>query len=135
MRFLLVIVALVGIVGAMGPEIDAQEPAPWLAVRTCDIKPDEGRALGEAVQNYLSYVRENPVSLPAAACRSYRQRVHSQGHYRLLCEVDSVAQWSEWHDGMLAAAGSDPQRGARFSAIFSHLVPQSCGWSFHQRWP
>ena len=45
---------------AMGPVLNAQEPAPFVAVRDCQINPGERGVFREAQRELLDYVVANP---------------------------------------------------------------------------
>ena len=132
MRSLILSLALLlGVVGVTS----AQEPAPWLAVRTCAITPTEGPAARAALGEYLDYARAHPIGAPGTVYGIIRQRVNDLASIRILVEVESVAEWSVWNTAQREARQNDARRQTLFQAYFSHLVPQSCNWSFHQRWP
>ncbi len=129
-----VILSLALVVGVVGVT-SAQEPAPWLAVETCAIAPTEGRAARAALQEYVNYIIANPANLPAASVYGvFRQRVNDVANVSFVVEVESVAEWSAFDAAGREARRSDERRGALYRAYLSHLVPQSCNWSFHQRW-
>ena len=132
MRSLVLSLALVvGVVGVA----NAQDPAA-LAVQSCAIAPTEGPAARTALQEFVDYITANPIDLPAANVYGvYRQRVNDTANIRLIVEVESVAAWGTWNSARREANRSDERRGALWQAFQSHLVPQSCNWSFHQRWP
>ena len=112
-----------------------QEPAPWLAVQGCSIKPTEGAALRVALQEFIDYIVANPVDLPGNVYGAFRQRVNDTANFTLVVEVESIAEWSNWQSARFEANRNDEKRMVLYQAYRSHFVPQSCNWSFHQRWP
>ena len=129
-----VILSLALVVGVVGVA-SAQEPASWLAVESCAIAPTEGRAARAALQEYVDYIIANPANLPAASVYGvFRQRVNNVANVRLLVEVESIAAWEAWAAAVRETRRNDERRRTLFFAYRSHLVPQSCDWSFHQRW-
>ena len=135
MRSVTLGLAFVFVVIGLGPVLHAQEPAPWLAVQNCAIKPTEGADLRAALQEFIDYISANPVTLPGNVYGAFRQRVNDTANYSLAVEVQSVAEWGAWQSARLEANRSDQRRGALYGNVLSHFVPQSCNWSFHQRWP
>ncbi len=132
MRHVILGFALVVVVGGTA---FAQEPAPWLAARQCEIKPTEGPALRAALREFIDYVVANPMPLPGSVLGAYRQRVWGDPSFTVVYEVESIAEWWARDSGNRELNRQDERRGELWAAIFSHTVPDSCQTSFHQRWP
>ena len=129
------LIALVVVVVLAPQAVEAQEAAAMLAVRQCDIKPTEGRALRAAFEEFLEYARENTPDLPGSVYGSFRQRVWGGAHFTTIFEVANLAEWDERSRGRRQVMANDARWRELWQAWFSHLVPQSCQVSFHQRWP
>ncbi len=114
---------------------EAQAPAAMLAVRQCDITPTEGPALRAAFAEFVEYATANPAGLPGTVYGSFRQRVWGDAHFTTLFEVANLAEWDEGQRGRRQLMRNDARWGELWFAWNSHLVPQSCQVSFHQRWP
>jgi hypothetical protein len=114
---------------------EAQEPAAMLAVRQCDIPPGEGPALRAAFREFVEYATANTPDLPGNVYGSFRQRVWGDAHFTTIYEVASLAEYEE----MVQARGQVMANDQRWRELWrewnSHLEPQSCQVSFHQRWP
>ncbi len=132
MRHVILGFALVVVVGGTA---FAQEPAPWLAVRQCEIKPTEGPALRAALREFIDYVVANPMPLPGSVLGAYRQRVWGDPSFTTVYQVENIAEWWARSSGNRELNRQDERRGELYGAIFSHTVPQSCQTSFQQRWP
>jgi len=126
------VVALFAVIPA---PVHSQAPAAMLAVRQCDIIPTEGPALRAAFSEFVEYATANTPDLPGNVYGSFRQRVWGAAHFTTIYEVASLAEYDE----MVQARGQVMQNDSRWRELWqawnSHLVPQSCEVSFHQRWP
>ncbi len=130
-----VILSLALVVGVVGVT-SAQEPAPWLAVQSCLVKPGEGPALRAALREFIDYVVASDADLPPAnVYGGFFQRVNGPRTRSLVVEVESIAAWDAWDTAGREARRNDPRRQELYRAYRSHYVPQSCEWSFHQRFP
>ena len=131
-----VILSLALVVGVVGVT-SAQEPAPWLAVESCLVKPGEGLALRAALREFIDYIIANPVANfpPANVYGGFFQRVNGPRTRSLVVEVESIAAWDAWNTAGREARRNDARRQELYRAYRSLYVPQSCEWSFHQRFP
>ena len=134
-RVMLGFAVAVVVVAGVGWAQQAPAPMPWLAVETCSVIPTEGQALRAALREYVDYITANPVELPGRVLGGYRQRVTEVANFHFILEVEGIAQWTEFQAALRAALRSDEERRTLRQAFRSHFVPQSCEWSFHQRWP
>lgn len=134
-RVMLALTVAVMVVAGVGSAQQGPEPMPWLAVETCSVTPMEGPALRVALREYIDHITANPVGLPGRVLGGYRQRVTDVANYHFILEVESIAQWEEFQTALFAALRSDEERRTLRRAFRSHFVPQSCEWTFHQRWP
>ncbi len=114
---------------------DAQEPSAWVAVETCTIKPMEGPALRAALREYVEYAVAHPFDAPGRVYGGFRQRVMDTANFGVVLEIESIADWEAGRAALFEALRNDEQRRTLRQAYRSHFVPQSCEWTFHQRWP
>ena len=133
-RVMLSLVLVVGVAGVSSAQ-EMQEPSAWVAVETCAIKPMEGAALRTSLREYIDYAVAHPLDLPGRVYGGFRQRVTDTANYGFVLEVESIADWEANRRGLREALRNDEQRRTLFQALRSHFVPQSCEWTFHQRWP
>jgi hypothetical protein len=115
--------------------IEAQAASAWLAVRQCDVEPGEGLAMSEAFTEFVEYAVENTPDLPGNVYGSFRQRVWGDAHFTTLYEVASIAEYDEMVRARFEVMANDSRWQELWRGWNSHLVPQSCQTSFHQRWP
>ena len=121
---------------ALAPQVtEAQERSAMLAVRQCDITPTEGPALRAAFTEFVEYAVANTPELPGNVYGSFRQRVWGGAHFTTVFEVASLSEWDERDRGRRQVMANDARWRELWRAWNSHLVPQSCQLSFHQRWP
>ncbi len=114
---------------------EAQEASAWLAARQCDVKPTEGGALSEAFTEFVEYAIANTPDLPGNVYGSFRQRVWGDAHFTSIYEVANVAEYDDRVRARNQQIANDDRWAELWRAWNSHLVPQSCQVSFHQRWP
>jgi len=126
------VVALLAVISA---PVQAQAPAAMLAVRQCDIIPTEGPALRAAFREFVEYATANTPDLPGNVYGSFRQRVWGAAHFTTIYEVASLSEYDEMVEARGQVMQNDPRWRELWQAWNSHLVPQSCEVSFHQRWP
>ena len=100
MRHVSLGLALILVVTTVGvtPAQETQEPAPWLAVQNCSIKPTEGAALRVALQEFIDYIVAKPVDLPGnvyggvpAACERHSE-LYPRRRGREYCTVECLAE-------------------------------------------
>lgn len=120
------LVFVMGVV-AMGPVLDAQEPAPFVAVRDCQINQGERAAFREAQQAWGEYLVANPIEAPGSLVGAYLGALNNFSLYRVVQTFENLGEWDEWRQ----ARRTDPQRQAVFREMFSHL--NSCNWNFTRR--
>ena len=116
---------------AMGPVLNAQEPAPFVAVRDCQINPGEGAAFREAQRALLDYVVANPIESPGSIAGTFRGVLNNFNLSRLVWQGQNLGEWDEWNRLNFQARRADSQRGAVYREMFSHL--NSCNWTFTRR--
>ena len=114
---------------------EAREPSAWVAVETCAIKPMEGPALRAALREYIEYAVAHPFDRPGRVYGAFRQRVTDTANFGVVLEVESIADWEAGQAALREVLRNDEQRRTLRQAYRSHFVPQSCEWTFHQRWP
>ncbi len=120
------LVFVMGVV-AMGPVLDAQEPAPFVAVWECQINQGERAAFREAQQAWGEYLVANPIEAPGSLVGAYLGALNNFSLYRVVQTFENLGEWDEWRQ----ARRTDPQRQAVFREMFSHL--NSCNWNFTRR--
>ena len=116
---------------AMGPVLNAQEPAPFVAVRDCQINPGEGAAFREAQRALLDYVVANPIEAPGSIAGTFRGALNNFNLSRLVWQGQNLGEWDEWNRLNRQARRADPQRQAIYRERNSHL--NSCNWEFIRR--
>ena len=116
---------------AMGPVLNAQEPAPFVAVRDCQINPGEGAAFREAQRALLDYVLANPIEAPGSIAGTFRGALNNFNLSRLVWQGENLGAWDEWNRLNRQARRADPQRQAIYRERNSHL--NSCNWEFIRR--
>ncbi len=134
-RRLLLVLVMLGSTLALGLAQEAQEPASWLAVQQCAIKPTEGQALRAALREYVDYLAAHPQDFRRGVLGAYKQRVNNTENFTIVLEVASIAEWATSQTAFREALAKDATRNELRQKYRSHLVPQSCNWSFHQPWP
>ena len=135
LRMNLVGLLAAGALSSLPNVISAQEPSPFLAVNQCLIKPGEGQALQAAFAEYVEYALENMPETPGNVYGAFRQRVWGPAHFTTVFEVANVAEYDNMARARRRARADDARLQELWQAWNSHLVPQSCQVSFHQRWP
>ena len=116
---------------AMGPVLNAQEPAPFVAVRDCQINPGERGAFREAQRELLDYVVANPIEAPGSIAGAFRGALNNFNLSRLVWQGENLGEWDEWNRLNRQARRADPQRQAIYRERNSHL--NSCNWEFIRR--
>ena len=124
------LVFVMGVV-AMGPVLDAQEPAPFVAVWECQINQGERAAFREAQQAWGEYLVANPIEAPGSLVGAYLGALNNFSLYRVVQTFENLGEWDEWRRLNRQARRTDPQRQAVFREMFSHL--NSCNWNFTRR--
>ena len=124
------LVFVMGIV-AMGPVLNAQEPAPFVAVRDCQINPGERGAFREAQRELLDYVVANPIEAPGSIAGTFRGALNNFNLSRLVWQGENLGEWDEWNRLNRQARRADSQRQAIYRERNSHL--NSCNWEFIRR--
>ena len=114
----------------MGSILEAQEPAPFVAVRDCQINPGEFAAFVAARGALGDYITENPVESPGRVI-FMRGALNNRRLYQLVWFGEDLAEWDEWDRVGRQARQNDPGRRAVFRKMFSHL--NSCHWTFTRR--
>ena len=125
----------IGLLSTLPTVVWAQEASAMLAVRQCDITPTEGGALNAAFAEYVEYAGANMPEMPGTVYGAFRQRVWGAAHFTTIFEVANVAEYDEMARARRQARADDGRLQELWQAWNSHLVPQSCQVSFHQRWP
>ena len=131
MRKLICGLVFVMAIVAMGPVLNAQEPAPFVAVRDCQINPGEGVAFREAQRALLDYVVGNPIEAPGRIAGTFRGALNNFNLSRLVWQGQNLGEWNEWNRLNRQARRADPQRQAIYRERNSHL--NSCNWEFIRR--
>ena len=131
MRKLICGLVFVMTIVAMGPVLAAQEPTPFLAVQSCEIKQGEFRQYQDASQAVGDYLAANPVDLPGTLYGVFQGALNNFRTITLRWGGENLAQWDEWNRLRFQARRDDPQRAEVFRERFSHL--ESCSWSFYRR--
>ena len=116
---------------AMGSVLNAQEQAPFVAVRDCQINPGEGAAFREAQRALLDYVVANPIEAPGSIAGTFRGALNNFNLSRLVWQGQNLGEWDEWNRLNRQARRADPQRQAIYRERNSHL--NSCNWEFIRR--
>ena len=111
------------------------EPAAWLAVRQCEVKPTESGVMRTAFAEFVEYAVANTPDLPGNVYGSFRQRVWGDAHFTTIYEVANIGEYFDLTRGRRQVMADDARWRELWQAWNSHLVPQSCDVSFHQRWP
>ena len=131
MRKLICGLVFVMAIVAMGPVLNAQEPAPFVAVRDCQINPGEGAAFREAQRALLDYVVANPIEAPGSIAGTFRGALNNFNLSRLVWQGENLGEWDEWNRLNRQARRADPQRQAIYRERNSHQ--NSCNWEFIRR--
>ena len=116
---------------AIGPVLNAQEPAPFVAVRDCRINPGERGAFREAQRALLDYVVANPIEAPGSIAGTFRGALNNFNLSRLVWQGENLGEWDEWNRLNRQARRADSQRQAIYRERNSHL--NSCNWEFIRR--
>ena len=116
---------------AMGPVLNAQEPAPFVAVRDCQINPGKRGAFREAQRALLDYVVVNPIEAPGRIDGTCRGALNNFNLSRLVWQGENLGEWHEWNRLNRQARRADRQRQAIYRERNSHL--NSCNWEFIRR--
>ena len=116
---------------AMAPVLNAQEPAPFGAVRDCQINPGERGAFTEVQRKLVEYVVANPIGAPGSLAGTFLGALNNFSLYRLVWQGENLGEWDEWNRLNRQARRADSQRGALYREMFSHL--NSCNWIFIRR--
>ena len=135
MRSFVLCLLAVGLAASPAYTQETDGPAPWLAVRQCLITPTEGADLRAAFREFVEYATANTPDLPGNVYGSFRQRVWGDAHFTTVYEVASVAEYDDLVRARNQVIRDDPRWRELWRGWNSHLVPQSCQTSFHQRWP
>ena len=131
MRKLICGLVFVMTVVAMAPVLNAQEPAPFVAVRDCQINHEERGAFTEAHRTLVEYVVANPIEAPGSLAGTFLGALNNFSLYRLVWQGENLGEWDEWNRLNRQARRADSQRGALYREMFSHL--NSCNWIFIRR--
>ena len=131
MRKLICGLVFVMAIVALGPALNAQEPAPFVAVRDCQINPGERGAFREAQRELLDYVVANPIEAPGSIAGTFRGALNNFNLSRLVWQGENLGEWDEWNRLNRQARRADPQRQAIYRERNSHL--NSCNWEFIRR--
>ena len=131
MRKIFYLVVLVMVVITLGSELNGQEPAPFVAVRDCQINPGERAAFREAQRALLDYVIANPIEAPGSIAGTFRGALNNFNLSRLVWHGQNLGEWDEWNRLSRQARRADPQRQAVYRERNSHL--NSCKWEFVRR--
>ena len=131
MRILICGLLFVMAIVAMGSVLDAQEPAPFVAVRDCQINQGERAAFTEAQRTLVEYLVANPIEAPGSLVGTYRGALNNLSLYRFVQTFENLGEWDEWLRLNRQARRADPQRQAVYREMFSHL--NSCNWNFTTR--
>ena len=120
---------------ALGSVLNAQEQAPFVAVRQCEINPGEGAQFREAQQALVDYVVANPIETPGSLWGTFRGALNNFNTYSFVWQGENLGEWDEWNRLTFQARRADPQRQAVYREMFSHIVGglASCNWSFSRR--
>ena len=113
------------------------EPAAWLAVRQCEVKPTESGAMRTAFAEFVEHAVANPADTdtPGSVYGAFRQRVWGDAHFTIIYEVASWGEYDDRNRARFQRMRDDDRFAELWQAWNSHLVPGSCQTSFHQRWP
>ena len=128
MRLLTCGLVFVMAIVAMGPVLNAQEPAPFVAVRDCQINQGERAAIREAQRTLVEYIVANPIEAPGSLVGTFLGAVNNRRLYRFVQGFENLGEWDEWNRLNFQVRRSDSQRGAVYREMFSHL--NSCNWTF-----
>ena len=131
MRKLICGLVFVMAIVAMGPVLNAQEPAPFLAIQSCEIKQGGFRQYQEASQAVGDYLAANPVDLPGTLYGIYQGALNNFRTITLRWGGESLAQWDEWNRLRFQARRDEAQRAEVFRELRSTY--ESCNWSFYRR--
>ena len=116
---------------AMGPVLNGQEPAPFVAVRDCQINQGERAAFREAQRTLVEYIVANPIEAPGSLVGTFLGAVNNRRLYRFVQGFENLGEWDRWERLNFEARRADPQRAAVYREMFSHL--NSCNWTFTRR--
>ncbi len=127
----------VAVVLFAGPVFAQEAPAAWNVVRQCQVAPGEGGDLRAALQAFVDYIADNPppANMPGSVHGNFRQRVWGEANWATVYEVENIAAYDDFVRARREWFQQDQRAGELYGAMFSHVVPQSCQTSFHQRWP
>ncbi len=115
---------------AIGSAVAAQEPAPFVAVRDCQINQGEFTAFVAARGALRDYLTANPVERPGRVV-FMRGALNNFRLYQLVWFGENLAEWDEWNRLTFQARRDDPGRRALYREFRSHL--NSCHWTFTRR--
>jgi hypothetical protein len=115
---------------AMEPVLNAQEPAPFVAIRDCQINQGEFTAFREARQAVVDYSIANPIETPGRFI-FMRGALNNISLYQLVWFGENLGEWDEWNRLRFQARRDDPELNAVFREMGSHL--NSCNWTFTRR--
>ena len=131
MRILICGLLFVMAIVAMGSVLDAQEPAPFVAVRDCQINQGERAAFREAQRTLVEYIVANPIEAPGSLVGTFLGAVNNRRLYRFVQGFENLGEWDRWERLNFEARRTDPQRAAVYREMFSYL--NSCNWEFTRR--
>ena len=131
MRKLICGLVFVMAVVVTGPVLKAQEQAPFLAVRDCQINPGERAAFREAQRALLDYVVANPIEAPGSVAGTFRGALNNFNLSRFVWQGQNLGEWEEWNRLNFQARRDDPLRQAIYRERNSHF--NSCNWEFIRR--
>ncbi|MEE2790012.1 MAG: hypothetical protein VX453_00090 [Acidobacteriota bacterium] len=115
---------------ALGPVLNAQEPAAFVAVRDCQINRGEFTEFVAARRALREYLTANPVEAPGRVS-FFGGALNNNRLYQLVWFGENLGEWDEWDRTNREARATDPGRRALFFGMFSHL--NSCNWTFTRR--
>ena len=115
---------------AMGPVLNAQEPAPFVAVRDCQINRGEFTEFVAARRALGDYLTANPVETPGSVV-FMRGALNNFSLYQLVWFGENLGEWDEWNRLRFQARRDDAELNAVFREMGSHL--NSCNWTFTRR--
>ena len=130
MRRLTCELVMVTVVVAIGPVVTAQEPAPFVAIRDCQINQGEVAAFVAARGALGDYIAANSVETPGRVVFQ-RGALNNNRLYQLVWFGENLGEWDAWDRLNRQARRTDPGRRAVFREMFSHL--SSCNWTFTRR--
>ena len=115
---------------AMEPVLNAQEPAPFVAIRDCQINQGEFTAFREARQAVVDYSTANPIEAPGRFI-FMRGALNNFSLYQLVWFGENLGEWDEGNRLRFQARRDDAELNAVFREMGSHL--NSCNWTFTRR--